>query len=103
IMNLHFAESGEQRLVTERPVFLASQAVLFGIVTEPEEKAARHGGVILVNAGADYHIGASGVYVELARRWARRGYVVLRMDLAGLGDSATRCGQPDNVVFPPAA
>jgi alpha-beta hydrolase superfamily lysophospholipase len=90
-------------LVSERPVFLASQPVLFGIVTEPEEKAARLGGVILINAGADYHIGASGMYVELARRWARRGYAVLRMDLAGLGDSAPRRGQPDNVVFPPAA
>jgi len=103
VMNLCFAELGEQKLVTERPVFLASETVLFGIVTEPEETAARLGGVILINAGADYHIGASGIYVELARRWARRGYVVLRMDLAGLGDSATRCGQPDNVVFPPAA
>jgi len=41
--------------------------------------------------------------VSLARRWAHRGYVVLRMDLAGLGDSATRPGQPDNEVFPPAA
>jgi alpha-beta hydrolase superfamily lysophospholipase len=102
-MNLHIVGPGEQALVTERPVFLASDAVLFGIVTEPEQKAARHGGVILINAGADYHIGASGIYVELARRWARRGYVVLRMDLAGLGDSATQRGQPDNVVFPPAA
>jgi len=43
------------------------------------------------------------VYVSLARRWARRGYVVLRMDLAGLGDSATRSGEPDDEVFPPAA
>jgi alpha-beta hydrolase superfamily lysophospholipase len=103
IMNLCADRAGEQALVTERPVFLASQAVLFGIVTEPEQNAARRGGVILINAGADYHIGASGIYVELARRWARRGYVVLRMDLAGLGDSATRRGQPDNVVFPPAA
>jgi alpha-beta hydrolase superfamily lysophospholipase len=103
VMNFHNVGPGEQTLVIERPVFLASQAVLFGIVTEPEQKAARHGGVILINAGADYHIGASGIYVELARRWARRGYVVLRMDLAGLGDSATRRGQPDNVVFPPAA
>jgi pimeloyl-ACP methyl ester carboxylesterase len=41
--------------------------------------------------------------VSLARRWARRGYVVLRMDLAGLGDSDTRQGMPDNEVFPPAA
>ncbi len=48
--------------------------------------------------------GSSGErYVGLARRWARRGYVVLRMDLAGLGDSGTRPGRPDNEIFPPAA
>src|SRR6202034_1024190 len=60
-------------------------------------------GVILLNAGADYHIGASGMYVGLARSWAQRGYVVLRMDLGGLGDSATRSGRPDDEIFPPAA
>ena len=89
--------------VTERPLFLPSQALLFGILTEPGQQESRRRGVILVNAGADYHIGASGIYVALARRWARRGYMVLRMDLAGLGDSATRPGLPDNEVFPPAA
>jgi alpha-beta hydrolase superfamily lysophospholipase len=89
--------------VTERPLFLPSQALLFGILAEPGQQEARRRGVILVNAGADYHIGASGIYVALARRWARRGYFVLRMDLAGLGDSATRPGLPDNEVFPPAA
>jgi pimeloyl-ACP methyl ester carboxylesterase len=40
--------------------------------------------------------------VDLARDWARRGYVALRMDLAGLGDSGTRPGQAGNEVFPPA-
>jgi pimeloyl-ACP methyl ester carboxylesterase len=43
------------------------------------------------------------MYVSLARSWAQRGYVVLRMDLAGLGDSGTRPGRPDNEVFPPGA
>jgi pimeloyl-ACP methyl ester carboxylesterase len=42
------------------------------------------------------------MYVSLARRWARQGYTVLRLDLAGLGDSGTRPGRPDNEVFPPA-
>jgi pimeloyl-ACP methyl ester carboxylesterase len=59
--------------------------------------------VILLNAGADYHIGASRIYVELARSWASRGYFVLRMDLAGLGDSGTRPGREPNNVFPPEA
>jgi alpha-beta hydrolase superfamily lysophospholipase len=89
--------------VTERPVYLTPGTLLFGILTEPAKRDALRGAVILVNAGADYHIGASGMYVTLARRWARSGYVVLRMDLAGIGDSDARPGRPDNEVFPPAA
>jgi len=82
---------------------LGAQQTLFGIVTKPAAEEPRRRAVILLNAGATYHIGSGRVYVSLARRWARRGYVVLRMDLAGLGDSATRPGEPDNEVFPPAA
>jgi alpha-beta hydrolase superfamily lysophospholipase len=93
----------EKHALVERPVFFTSEALLFGIVTEPRQGEVRRRAVILLNAGADYHIGASGMYVGLARRWARRGYVVLRMDLAGLGDSGTRLGRPDNEIFPPAA
>jgi alpha-beta hydrolase superfamily lysophospholipase len=89
--------------VTERPVFFGSEAVLFGIITQPRQGEVRRRAVILLNAGADHHIGASRLYVSLARHWARRGYVVLRMDLAGLGDSGTRSGRGDNEVFPPAA
>ncbi len=88
---------------SERPVLLGAERSLFGIITEPAADEPRRRAVILLNAGATYHIGSGRVYVSLARRWARRGYVVLRMDLAGLGDSATRPGQPDNEVFPPAA
>lgn len=89
--------------VTERAVCLPPDAVLFGIVTAPAINETPRGAVILINAGADYHIGASGIYVLLARRWAQLGYVVLRLDLAGLGDSQTRAGRPDNEVFPPGA
>jgi alpha-beta hydrolase superfamily lysophospholipase len=88
--------------LTERPVCFGSDPVLFGIVAEPRQGEQRRRAVILLNAGADYHIGVNGMHVNLARDWARRGYVALRMDLAGLGDSDTRRGQPDNEVFPPA-
>jgi alpha-beta hydrolase superfamily lysophospholipase len=93
---------GQQALLTERPVFFGAETVLFGIVTEPRQGEIRRRGVILLNAGADYHIGANGMHVSFARDWARHGYVVLRMDLAGLGESGTRPGQADNEVFPPA-
>ena len=103
VLNLPSDATARHAAVTEHPLFLTSQATLFGIVTEPGQAETRRRAVILVNAGADYHIGASGMYVGFARQWARRGYVVLRMDLCGLGDSATRPGRPDNEVFPPAA
>jgi alpha-beta hydrolase superfamily lysophospholipase len=90
-------------VLRERPVRFGPHGIMFGIVTEPHGGERRRRAVVLVNNGADYHIGAGRLYVSLARRWARRGYIVLRMDLAGLGDSDTRQGKPDNEVFPPAA
>jgi alpha-beta hydrolase superfamily lysophospholipase len=94
--------SGDGAAISERPIFLDSQALLFGIVTEPRQRESNHA-AILLNSGADQHIGANRMHVSLARHWARRGIVVLRIDLTGLGDSSTRPGQTDNQVFPIAA
>jgi alpha-beta hydrolase superfamily lysophospholipase len=90
-------------VLTERPVFFGNEIKLFGIVTEPRQDEIRRRAVILLNAGADYHIGANGMHVAFARDWAEHGYVALRMDLAGIGDSDTRAGMAENEVFPPAA
>jgi alpha-beta hydrolase superfamily lysophospholipase len=95
--------SGPELIRSERPVFLGADALVFGIVTEPPASEIRRRGVILLNAGADHHIGASRLYVSMARHWAQHGYVVLRMDLAGLGDSGTRPGRVDDDVFPQEA
>lgn len=89
--------------ITERAVFLGADQAVFGIVAAPCRDENRRRAVILLNVGADYHMGASRMYVSLARRWARRGYYVLRLDIAGLGDSPTRPGRVDNEVFPPEA
>jgi alpha-beta hydrolase superfamily lysophospholipase len=90
--------SGEA--LSERPVRFGPGAMLFGIVSEPARGAQR--AVVLMNQGADYHIGPSRMNVTLARHLARSGYAVLRMDLAGLGDSGVRSGRPANEVYPPA-
>jgi alpha-beta hydrolase superfamily lysophospholipase len=87
----------------ERPVFLRSGALLFGIVTEPSKDNKRRRCVILLNVGAEHHIGSNRMYVALSRKWAAHGYTVLRLDLAGLGDSETRAGRPDSDVFPSGA
>jgi pimeloyl-ACP methyl ester carboxylesterase len=89
--------------ITEHCVFLGPDQAVFGIVAIPCRDESRRRAVILLNTGADYHMGASRMYVSLARRWARRGYYVLRLDMAGLGDSPTRPGRVDNEVFPSEA
>jgi dienelactone hydrolase len=91
------------REISERPVFFGDEETLFGIVTAPDGQETRRRVVILLNAGATYHIGSSRMYVSLARRWAQRGYYVLRMDLSGLGESRARTGCAENNVFPPDA
>lgn len=102
---LTLAESGTALGLecTERPVFFGNDALLFGIITKPPANETRQRAVILLNAGADHHIGASRLYVSMARSWAKHGYVVLRMDFAGVGDSGTRPGRVQDDVFPPDA
>ena len=89
--------------LTEQALLIGSAPSIFGILTQPRQDEVRRRAVILVSAGATYHVGPNRFYVSLARRWASSGYFVLRLDLAGLGDSDTRSGRPDNEVFPPAA
>lgn len=94
---------GEGPSVIERAVEFGSAAGLFGIVAEPGQGEGLRRAVILLNSGGDYHIGVRRLHVYLARRWARCGLVVLRMDISGIGDSSTRPDQSPNLVFPPGA
>jgi dienelactone hydrolase len=103
VLSLLGEDGSAQSRLTERPVFVRAGAGPFGIVTEPCQDETRRRAVILLNTGSDYHIGASRMYVSLARRWAGRGYFVLRMDLMGLGDSGVLPGKTDNEVFPSEA
>ena len=103
VLHLAYDAADPGSTLTETAVFLSSEPRVFAIATEPRRGEARRRGVILLNAGATHHVGPNRMYVDLARRWAARGYVVFRMDLAGLGDSGIRLGRPDNEVHPPAA
>ncbi len=89
--------------IVERPVFLDEAAELFGIVTEPAHARSARRGVMLLSIGADHHIGAGRLYVELARRWARQGLLVLRFDLGGIGESITRPARSDDDLVPEEA
>jgi pimeloyl-ACP methyl ester carboxylesterase len=98
-----FAAEPSGAILTERPVVLPCEPRLFGILTEPPRTEACRAGVILLNAGATHHVGPNRMYVTLARRWAELGCLVLRIDLAGLGDSAVANGRPENEVYPAPA
>jgi alpha-beta hydrolase superfamily lysophospholipase len=93
--------------LVERATFIDGERTLFAVVTEVAGRDRSPGagarGIILLNGGATNHIGPNRMNVELARKWAAEGHAVLRLDLAGLGDSAARPGQPRNQVYPPGA
>jgi alpha-beta hydrolase superfamily lysophospholipase len=103
IMTIPGHQSGHRASVTERPVLIEGDGVLFGVITEPPKGENGYPAVILLNAGATYHVGTNRMYVSLARRWARKGCIVLRLDLSGVGDSAAQSGESDNNVFPRGA
>ena len=54
--------------------------------------------VVLFNAGAIHRIGPFRLYVALARRLARDGIPVARVDQPGVGDAIARASQPQHVL-----
>lgn len=46
--------------------------------------------VLLLNAGFQHHVGPHGIYVHLARKLAELGFLAVRFDFSGLGDSPAR-------------
>jgi alpha-beta hydrolase superfamily lysophospholipase len=89
--------------IREQPVRLGEGSRLFGILAEPttilEAEARRRPAVILLNAGAVHRVGSNRMYVSMARTWAERGFTVLRLDVAGIGDSPPAAGQPENLTY----
>ena len=80
----------------------AGATLLFGILAEPADRAGPRRGmpaVLLPNAGSIHRIGPDRLWVRLARLWAARGFLVLRLDLSGIGDSRAQPGAQENVVY----
>lgn len=86
--------------VVETPLVFGRGDRLFGVVTDP----AGGGGadvpvVLLLNVGADRHVGPHNMTVGMARRLGELGYPSLRFDASGLGDSNTMPGGRENVIY----
>jgi pimeloyl-ACP methyl ester carboxylesterase len=56
--------------------------------------------IVLTSAGTVHRVGPHRLYVKLARRLARAGFRVLRVDLSGIGDSPAGDDGIENVTYP---
>jgi len=84
--------------VRETATYLGDSS-LFGVVSMPEGIDTPKRAVVFLNSGAIPHVGPSRLYVDLARRWAARGYITFRFDQAGIGDSEPFDGHAENTVY----
>lgn len=82
----------------EEVVLFGKTKSLVGIITDPPEaeRGKNFPGVILLNAGVIHRVGPNRLYVKMARNLAAMGFVVLRFDFSGIGDSKARA---DNLPF----
>lgn len=97
------ARSNFGQNIIERTVRIGAEH-LFGIVTELQDaEPVPVPTVLFMNSGRGPHTGPGRLWVEMARSWAAQGVRVLRVDLAGLGDSPTRPGRKPDVVYPAEA
>lgn len=83
--------------VRESCLLAGPGASLVGVLAEPAggpTGRAGQTGVVLLNVGGNYRVGPHRVYVHAARAMAAAGYRVLRLDLAGIGDSPPAPGKP---------
>jgi alpha-beta hydrolase superfamily lysophospholipase len=88
--------------IEERLHLFDKEQRLFGVVTAPLG-ARPERAVVLLNSGANHHIGNGRMYVKFARRLAAAGWLVLRYDVSGIGDSLPHQGAPENEVYTPHA
>jgi pimeloyl-ACP methyl ester carboxylesterase len=73
----------------EKAFKFGSHEHLVGIISAPDDMAAASGraAIVFLNAGLVHRVGPYRIHVELGRVLATEGYLALRFDLSGIGDS----------------
>lgn len=75
----------------ERAITVGDRPGLVAIVSEPAGTGSRHRpAVIMLNAGLIHRVGPNRLHVRLGRALAEAGFVAMRIDLSGRGDSDPR-------------
>jgi pimeloyl-ACP methyl ester carboxylesterase len=86
----------------EEPVMLAGRAALVATSCTPSSGPPRdevaRPAILFLNTGWYARTGANRMAVTLARHYAQQGFASLRLDLAGVGDSAA-APEGDSVVY----
>jgi alpha-beta hydrolase superfamily lysophospholipase len=90
--------------IEERPCWYKPEDFLFGIISTLKSDYDKNlPTVILLNSGSVHHVGPNRLYVDIARMLAAKGHCVLRLDLEGIGDSATAIPTRENHPYQPNA
>jgi pimeloyl-ACP methyl ester carboxylesterase len=73
----------------QTPIVFTNRAglQLFGILHEPEGRARKDVGILLLSPGVKMRVGPQGLYRRMTELFVRLGYPVFRFDFYGLGDS----------------
>jgi alpha-beta hydrolase superfamily lysophospholipase len=77
----------------------ARLAAMVTRLASPPAESAPQRAIVLLSGGTDRRIGPGRLFVRLAREWAARGFVVMRLDLSGIGDSEPRPGVAENLPY----
>jgi pimeloyl-ACP methyl ester carboxylesterase len=96
---LHAADAREGCIVDETPVRFGERDRLLGVMAEPRAVAGRRPTVLLLNVGANHHVGPHRMNVALSRELGALGYRTFRFDVAGLGDSLPVPGARENRIY----
>lgn len=82
----------------EEAVHFGKRRSLVGIITDPPktERANNRPAIVILNSGIIHRVGLYRLHVKMARDLAAMGFVVLRFDFSGIGDSEVR---HDNLPF----
>lgn len=75
--------------MSEKALLFGERKSLVGIVSDPEPSIAdsERPGIVMLNAGLIHRVGPNRIHVKLARALTAQGFVVLRFDNSGIGDS----------------
>jgi pimeloyl-ACP methyl ester carboxylesterase len=78
--------------MTEEVIRFGPFHALVGIVAKPDKPNVDVDlpAVVMLNAGLMHRVGPNRIYVKIARALVRLGFMVLRFDFSGVGDSRPR-------------